>query len=43
MTRGVVSFWGIPGQAHVQMFGCDNINVAAFVASPAKVLRPPGS
>jgi hypothetical protein len=42
MTGGVVSFWGIAGQVHVQMFGCDDIGVAAFVALLAKVLRPPG-
>jgi hypothetical protein len=42
MTGGVISFWGISGQKHVQMFGCDNLGAAAFVASLAKVFRPPG-
>jgi hypothetical protein len=42
MTGGVVSFWGMPGQVHVQMFGCDNLSVSALVASLASVVRPPG-
>jgi len=38
----VTSFWNIPGQSHVQMFGCDNPGVAALVASLARVVRSPG-
>lgn len=37
-----VDFWNIPGQSHVQMFGCNDRSVAAFVALLARVVRPPG-
>ena len=42
MIGPVVSFWNISGESHVQMLGCNNLEVAAFVASLARVLRPPG-
>ncbi len=42
MIGPAVSFWNIPGQSHVQMFGCDRVGVAAFVATIARVVRAPG-
>ena len=42
MIGPVVSFWNIPGESRVQMYGCENPEVAAFAASLARVLRPPG-
>ena len=42
MIGPVVSFWNTSGEAHVRMVGCGNPEVAAFVASLARVLRPPG-
>ena len=42
MTGGVVSFWQKPEESHVQMRGCTDEVIAAFVASLARVIRPPG-
>jgi hypothetical protein len=43
MIGPAISFWNVPGEAHVQLMGCQNIGVAAFIASVARVVRAPGA
>jgi hypothetical protein len=41
ITGGRVSFEAAPGQPHVWMYGCDDVALAALVATQASVIRPP--
>ena len=42
ITGGRVSFEAVPGQPHVWMYGCDDVALAALIATRARVIRPPG-
>ena len=42
ITAGRVSFEAVSGQPHVWMYGCDDVALAALVATRARVIRPPG-